>query len=202
MGQDEVAVLAVERETMRAGADGQHQHGRRAIDGIAGGHLLVARLEVVGGFGIAGGRPLQYRENGADRDIDVAVRRAVERVEDQHVTAARILVGNAIRIVHFLGRHAGELAAPFAMAQDGVVGQHIQLLLHFALHVGRIQRPGKAGKRALADQRGNGLDRRRHVDEQGAHLAVLAPRLFDHELGEGGTSELHGVPPIIGLLLH
>ena len=91
--QHEGAGLAVEREAVYAVADGEHEHRGRAVDREAGRDLAASR---------AAGRPArrarrcvgrlraaQHREDRADRDVDVDVRRAVERVEQQQVLAAR-----------------------------------------------------------------------------------------------------------------
>jgi hypothetical protein len=189
MGEDEVAALAVEREGVRAGAQRQHDHRRWAIDGITGHHLLAAGTQEIAGFGIARGRPSQNGENGADRNVDVAVRRAVERVEQQQVTAARILVGNAVGRVHLLRGHARQLAAPFAVTENRLVGQDIEFLLDLALHVGAVERAMTPGEGALGDQRRDGLDGSGDVDQQGAELTMLRPRLLDDEFGKGRTSE-------------
>ena len=47
MREHEVAELAVEREAVRAVADREHEHRRRAVDRVAGGDLLRARLQEV-----------------------------------------------------------------------------------------------------------------------------------------------------------
>jgi len=80
------------------------------------------------------------------------------------------------------------------MVQHGLVGQHIQLLLNLALHVGRFQRAEIAAQRALGDHPGDGLDSRRDVDQQGSKIVLvgLVAQLFNDELGECGASELHG----------
>jgi len=158
VGQHEFADVAVEREAVGAVAEGQHQHGRRTVDRIAGAHLLGAGLqEVFGDRSAAGDRRLQDREDGADRDVDVDVRRTVERVEHQQVLAERVLVGDRIEFVHFLGRHAGEVAAPLVGADHDVVGDDVELLLRFALHVLGIQRAHDAQQCALVDDVGNRL---------------------------------------------
>ena len=45
VGQDEGEGLAVEREAVRAVADGEHEHRGRPVDREAGGDLLAARLQ-------------------------------------------------------------------------------------------------------------------------------------------------------------
>ena len=106
--------LAIEREAVRAAADGQHQHRRRAVDRVAGRHLRGGRA--------AGSRPhggrrsrracAQHREDRADRDVDVDVRRAVERVEHQQVLAAPVSRRNRQRLLDLLRRHRRHAAAP------------------------------------------------------------------------------------------
>ena len=109
-GHDPAALFAVEREHHDAVAHGQHQRGLRTIDAVAGGHLLAAGLQEIA-FGdrldhvrlVVG--LLQHREDGADRDVDVDVAAAVERVEHQQVFALRITVGHHMDGFHFLGGH-------------------------------------------------------------------------------------------------
>ncbi len=80
MGQDELAELRLERESVHTCADGQDDHRRRAVDRIPGADLLRPGLQKV----IHGGARTriwraQDREDAAKRGIDVNVRRAVER---------------------------------------------------------------------------------------------------------------------------
>jgi hypothetical protein len=94
MGQDELADVLIQREAVDAVAGGQHHHGRRAVKGITGGHLLGAGLQEVAHGGLFdAARAAQDGEDGADGDVDVDVGGAVERVEGDQVLAARILAG-------------------------------------------------------------------------------------------------------------
>ncbi len=71
-----------------------------------------------------------------------------------------IAVRHQVRQVHFLGGHGGEVAAPFVGVEQDVVGQHVELLLRFALHVvaaGFAEHAAFAAQGALADGDGNGL---------------------------------------------
>ncbi len=95
VGEQEFADFAIEGETVRAVADGQHQHRRRAVQArsrqppvcVPGCRKSLA----VGDVAVV--RAAQDREDAADRQIDVDIRRAVERFEDQQVLAARVLAG-------------------------------------------------------------------------------------------------------------
>ncbi len=192
--QHEAACLAVEREHVHAVADGQHQGGLRAVDSVAGGDLVGAGLHEVGlGHGLARLGHVQHREDGADRDIDVNVRRAVQRVEHQQVFALRVAVGNLVERFHFFRRHRGEVAAPFVGVEQHFIGDHVQLLLGFALDIAGAGRAQHAGEGALADGVGNGLaGARDHFDQQpqfGLDRVVLA-LLLDQVAGEADAS--HG----------
>ncbi len=74
---------AVEREDVRAGAHRERERGLRAVDDVARGELLLAGLKE--GRGMLRRRAVarrgQDREDRADRDVRVDVRRAVERVD-------------------------------------------------------------------------------------------------------------------------
>jgi hypothetical protein len=58
-----------------------------------------------------------------DRDVDVDVRRAVERVEHQQVLALGVVVGIGCGLVHLLGGERGEVAAPFVGLEQDLVGR-------------------------------------------------------------------------------
>ena len=203
---DEVAHLAVEREAVRALAHRQHQHGGRAVDGITRGHLAGAGLQVVADRRLLGATVLQHREDGAHRHVDIGVRRAVQRVEDQQVRATGEVLGDHVRCVQLFAGQAGHQATPLGGLDHRVVGQHVQLLLLLALHVGvlhgtqvatRLRIGGHAAEGALGRHRRDGLDGGRHVHQQRGQLALVLNilQLLDQELGEGGASEMHGGAP-------
>jgi hypothetical protein len=75
------------------------------------------------------------REDAAHRQVDVDVGRAVEWVENQQIVAARVFGGDRMDIFHFLRCHRPQMPTPFTMVKESLVGQHIELLLHLALHV-------------------------------------------------------------------
>ena len=160
----------------------------------AGRHLLAARLQEV-----ARGRcrrlvMAQHREDGADRDIHVGVRGAVERIEHQQVAAARVARGHRVRVLELFGSHARHQAAPVAAAQHDVVGQQVELLLHLALDVARAYFAEEAAQRALGGHRRDRLDGGGDVDKQRAEVvgALDAVELLDEELRERGASQVHG----------
>jgi hypothetical protein len=154
LGQHELPLFAIQREHDDAVANGQHEQRGRAVDRVAGGNLRRAGLQE-GLFGRLRGaqvgafRTLQYREDGADRHIDVDVRRTVERVEGEQVFALREAVRHQVRQVHFLGGHGGEMAAPFVGVEQDVVGQHVELLcaspctLSLPASPSTLRRPGR-----------------------------------------------------------
>ncbi len=183
MGEDEVADFTVKRKAVRAFAHGQHQHGGRAVDSVTRSDLLHAGAQVVGHGGVADLGVAQHRKNGADRDVDVGVTRPVERIENEHVGAALEFLRQGVRVVHFFGRHASDQAAPLARLDHGVVGEHVELFLHFALHVLRVERTEEAAERPLGGHGGDGLDRGGHIHEQGSEIGLIigAVQLLDEE---------------------
>ncbi len=72
---------------MNAAAGGIHQHRRRSVDHIARGHLLVARLQEVFFCHRRADRrhAAVDREDRTDRDVNVDVRGAIQRVHQHHV---------------------------------------------------------------------------------------------------------------------
>ena len=182
------AGLAVEREHRDAVAHRQHQHRLRAVDAVAGGGLLLARLQEVLFADAAGVADLaQHREDGADRDVDVDVARAVERVVQQHVLALRVAVGHDVDRVHLLAGHRREVAAPFVGLDQHLVGDDVELLLHLALHVFAVGAAQHVAERALVDGDRDVLaGARDDLDQQPqlARDAAMFALLLDEVLGQ------------------
>ena len=187
-GQPPGAGFAIEGKAGHAVADRQHQQRRGAIDRIACGKLMRAGLQKrfffwhMYTFGKA-----KHRENRADRDIDIDVGRTIERVEEQQKFALRIAVRNGVGMVHFLGGHRGQMAAPFVGFEQGLVGDHIELLLHFALNVLGSGLAQDAGQVTLAHAITDSLAGARHHLEQEPQLGwnqVFFALFFDQILRE------------------
>ncbi len=191
----EAADLAVQREGMRAVADRQHQHRARAVRGVAGADLGGARLQEV--FVARRGdvvRAAQHREDGADRDVHVDVRAAVQRIEQQQIVAALEGVGNRLAVVHLFRRQAGEVAAPGVGFEQDVVRQHVELLLRLALDVAGTGITEHTAQCTLADRDRDGLAGAGHDFDQQAQVGVDAAGVLflDQVTGEGNG--LHGIP--------
>ncbi|MDR6139644.1 hypothetical protein QE438_002948 [Pseudoxanthomonas sp. SORGH_AS 997] len=174
---------------MGAVAGGQHQHGLRPVDAVAGGDLVAAGLQEVG----VGGRfdmvlrAAQHREDGAHRDVDVDVGAAVQRVEQQQELAVRILVRHRHGVVHLLRGAGGQVAAPGVGFQQDVVADHVQLLLRLALHVAGAGLAQHAAQRALAhrhrDAGAGAHDDGNQLAQFGADTAGAL--FFDQVAGQG-----------------
>ena len=198
VGQHEDADVVVEREAVDAMAGGQHHHGRRTVDGVAGRHLLDAGLQVaslVGGIDAFG--QAQDGEDAADRDVDADIGRAVERIEQQQIAA----VGAArhVGVFKLLGGDAGPVAALVDHVEEDVVGQNVQFLLLFALHVARAGVAHGAGHGAavhfVGDRLAGGADvgHQRGEDAAAAEAALLLhqkERQGDASIGHGLSCRL------------
>ncbi len=192
VGKHEAAQLTIQGEAHHAVAESQNQHGLRAVDGVAGGNLLGPRLQegflaecvVLTETGI---RAAQHGEDGADRDVDVDIARAVQRVEDQQIGTLRVLAGNLVGVVHFLGRHAGQVAAPLVCLQQDFVGEHVELLLHFALDVLAVGATQYAPEGALGYRVADFLARSCHDLDEKAQISrrVVTASLLDEVATEG-----------------
>ncbi|MND67602.1 hypothetical protein D3C80_590220 [compost metagenome] len=200
VGEHEAAQFAIQGEALDAVAQGQHQHGLRTVDGVAGGNLPGTRLEegllveaVVLREVLLGAT--QHREDGAHRHVDVDVGGAVQRVEHQQVGAFRVLAGDLVGVVHFLGRHAGQVAAPLVGFQQDFVGHHVQFLLHFALHVLGTHAAEHAAQRALGHRMADLLARARDDLDEEAQIGrrVVASGLLDQVATQGNAG--HGMAP-------
>ena len=138
MGQREFTEFAIQRKSVHAVAQGQHQHGAGAINGIARANLFRAgpqkicrsRIEAIG--------TTQHRENRADGDIYVDVGRAVERIEDQQISTGLLLVGDGIKVIHFLRHQCGKIPRTFRKIDHDLVRNHVHLFLLFTLDIDRI----------------------------------------------------------------
>ena len=181
LGQVPGADLAVQREGGHAVAHGQHQHGRGTIDGIAGRNLLRAGLQEVllGDMLHAFGRP-QHREDRAHHRVDVDVGGTIQRVEQQQEFTLRIAVRNGVGLVHFLGGDGGQLPAPQIGFQQRVVGDHVQLLLGFPLHVLGAHITQIVVQGPLADGLADALAGAGHHFQQQAQLSGDQPLLALH----------------------
>ena len=188
MGEDELADLAVQGKGVHAVAQREHQHGGRAVDGIAGADLLRARLQKILRRRLAYAlRAAQHRKNRAHRHVDVDIARAVERIEGEQVAAARVLRRDLVHGFQLFGGHGGEVAAPFVGAQENVVRHHVELHLPLALGVVPRGGPVHARERALAQEIGDALAGKADVVQQrgeSARSTAVLALLADDEFGE------------------
>src|SRR5258707_3820882 len=172
MRQQELADGRIEREAMHALPRGVHQHGAGAVDHVAGRHLSPAGLQHVLHFAGTPARDLLHdAENGAHRDVDVDVGGAVERIEQQAVLPAAKPLGYGNDPGLLLGRHRAEPAAVVHGLDDGVVGEHVELLLDFALHVRVLGGAEDVRETRETHLVGNHLRRERHVVQNAGELA-------------------------------
>ncbi len=197
VAEDEAAHFAVQGEAFNAVTQGQHQHGLRAVDGVTGGDLLGAWLQkclLVQCFVLAQVlvRATQHREDRADRRVDVDVGRAVQWVEHQQVSAFRVFAGDLIGVVHFFGRHAGQVTAPFVGFEQNLVGHHVQFLLHFTLHVFGAHAAEYPAQGAFGYRVADLLARTRHYFNQKAQIGrgVVGAGLLDQITTQGNAG--HG----------
>ena len=117
-------------------ARGQDEHRRGAVEDVAGRHLLRAGLQ--DGRDRIGDRRLvaEDREDRADADRDVEVRRAVERIEDHAVLSALAAAAENRRLLVLLRGDDGDGAAVAEARHQDVVGDDVELLLRLAVDVG------------------------------------------------------------------
>ena len=116
------------------------------------------------------GRP-QHREDRAHHRVDVDVGGTIQRVEQQQEFTLRIAVRNGVGLVHFLGGDGGQLPTPQIGFQQRVVGDHVQLLLGFPLHVLGAHVTQIVVQGSLADGLADALAGAGHHFQQQAQLA-------------------------------
>ena len=101
----------------------------------------------MGGFQFAGGR-VEHRKEGADGDVGVDVRGAVERIDRDQQRPVGV---DRDRGVALLGNDAAHARA-FEAVDEGLVGEHVERLLREAV-VGRADRGvERAGEPAAPDE--------------------------------------------------
>ena len=187
MREQELADRRIEREAVHALARRVDEHRARAVDDVARGDLTAARLQHVFELAVPAARDLPNDgEDRADRHVDVDVRRAVERIEQQAVLAALEVLGNLDDARLFLGRHGAQPAAVVHRLDDDLVGEHVELLLHLALHVLVVGGAEDVGEPRAADLVGDHLGGERQVVQDARELTrrfrVVALFLDDETL--------------------
>ncbi len=154
MGQQELADRRVESEAVDAVPGRINEHRARTVGDVARGDQVPAGLEELGYRHRAGSfAPLVDGEDGAHGHVEVHVRGAVERVEDEEVFAHRVLVGDGHELGVLLGGQAGQPAGVVRQPRDGQVGEAVELHDRLALDVDVLraaQDLGQAGPRRLA----------------------------------------------------
>ena len=191
----ELAQVGVQGEAVHARAHGQHKHCGGAIQGITRGDLLCAGLQEILTDHLTTridhrlGRT-QDAENRANADVDVDVARTIQRVEHQEVLALGVGLGNGVRAVHFLGRHARQVTAPLIGFDEDVVADDVEFFLCLALHVdaGLLVTvvAQHIAQGAVRDAARDGFTGQRHVQNQGVEVASgvgVSATLFDQKLG-------------------
>src|SRR6185437_14302215 len=133
----------------------------------------------------------QDREDAPDRDVHVDVGRAIQRIEQQQVAAARKVRRDRIGLRHLLRHQPRELSSPLVGAQENLVGQQVQFLLRLPLRVLRAGRAQRIVEGALADQRGDALAGQANIVHQGREAAacgIATPLLLDQKACQRGRA--------------
>ncbi len=191
VGEAEATDGGIIGKAVDAKAGGVDQHGGRAIDHVTGGDLTVARLQEIfqGHRAALRADTTVDGEDGPDRDVDIDVGRAVERVNQHHifgVLGERRIEGD--EVLFFFRRHAAHLATGFEGSLEALVGIHVQLLLHLALHVLGTHGADDIRQPRLVDLPVHHLGRQADGAEQWRQLAGcgwVIRLLFDDELAHG-----------------
>ena len=203
--EDELANGGVEGEAVDLVADGEDEVRGGAVHGVAGGDEVNAGLhDALGG--------LLYRvdilelilhlpnaPNGADGHIRVNVAAAVEGVEADNVRPAARLVGHDSAVL-LLAAEDKDLLRGKALNLEGLVGDHIELLLLVARRVGRLitNEAHRAVDAGPADVPLNNLNRGLDGHHQKRKVSLAAGGLVLHKV----LRERRGRRGVLGELGH
>ena len=136
MRQEKFADGGIKREPVHALSGRVDEHRAGAVDNISRSDLLVARLEAILERALSRLRqPAIDAEDGADGNVRVDVRGAVQRIVEKHVLSVRILIGNVKDVLIFLGCHHAKMAAMVHRLIDRLIGKFIKFLHHITAHV-------------------------------------------------------------------
>ena len=154
MAEQELADRRIEREAVDTVAGAVDEHRRGTVHHVPRTDLVPAALQAILDLSALTRRDLAVNgEYGADGDVRIDVRGAVERIEEQHVVAGAELLRDGQEVLGLFGGHAGQVATVVERLEDHVVRPGIELLDVLAVHVpliGAAQDVDEAGHVHLA----------------------------------------------------
>ena len=135
--QQEFAHARIKCEPMHALTGRVNQHGRSAVQEIAGGYLFGTGLEdfIKLHFTGTAGLTAQDGENGPDVDVHINVGGAIQRVKDQHVVPAGECRRNAHQFRILFGSYGAQHTGTLHPVQKNPVGKIVKLLDILTLNV-------------------------------------------------------------------
>jgi len=142
------------------------------------------------------------REDRADRDVRVDVRRAVQRVEQQDVVPRGELLGDRDQVLGLLGGHHAQMPPVVHRVHHHVVGVDVELADFLAVDVLGARHAEDVDEARLADFAMDQLRGERDVVQDAGQLAGRAgvlPLLLEDEPAQGHDVSLHGAPPLLAL---
>ncbi len=136
MGKQELADHGVEGKAVDARTTGVDQHGARAIDHVTGDDQVLARLKaILHGSGSIAGQAAVDGEDGADGGVVIDVGGAIQGVVEKDVLADGEAGGDGDEVLVLLGGHDGDAPGVVVEAENGLVGQLVELHDRLALDV-------------------------------------------------------------------
>ena len=114
-----------------------HQDGRRSVHHIACRNLRVSRLQDrrLQVWAMVGWQPTQHTEDSSDVDINIDVRRAIQRIEHDDVFAGFNGAVESHRLFILFAHQRSHGIAQAEAVQQSLVGVHVELLLLLALNI-------------------------------------------------------------------
>ena len=181
---------------MATAAGGIDQHGAGAVDDVTSADLLATATEEVAEGYVVGAFLAVDGEDGADGDVHVYIGRAVNRIEDEDVVAARVSFRDGVNVVHLFGSHAGQATSMVGGVDDERIGELVEFLHLFAVDVGAAGDAHYLGETSLVHVAGDDFGGNAQVGEQAGEFASglgVLPFFFNDETSEGGA-DLHEGP--------
>ena len=195
MGQQEFSHARIKCKPMHALTGRINQHGRSAVQEIAGGYLFGTGLEdfIELHFTGTAGLTAQDGENGPDVDVHIDVGGAIQRVKDQHVVPAGECRRNAHQFRILFGSYGAQHTGTLHPVQKNPVGKIVKLLDILTLNVDIPGAAKNIKQTSLIYAAGYDFGRKNKIMKQRSKVArrLRSPLLLQKQMFGDGDFRRH-----------